>query len=246
MRVFVHHSYYGPSCDQTCPGFDESEGQGERYVIECSDNGICKQNGTDLRCQCYSYATGDDCSNACPGSYFDDVVKEVVECSNQGKCSLDGTEAQCECLPGYHGEDCNAECPGTEFNDDGTAIECSGHGTCVPSPDSSPGMESFVCQCTDGYSGEACEGSCPGIVEVDGVQMGCNGHGACEDNKCVCYKGYYGEECDKSCPGLLQGEDGSLKECNGHGTCDSDTLTCTCSDSRYHGDDCTLCCLPSS
>ena len=95
-----------------------------------------------------------------------------------------------------------------------------------------------MCQCSDGFFGEACDRSCPGQVEVEGVKMGCNGHGDCEKGKCVCHLGYYGEECESHCPGLLVDMDGVLRECNGHGDCDANTLQCVCSSDLYKGDSC--------
>lgn len=170
MQCVCKPGYFGLNCDEQCPGIDEP----------CSGHGSCEMaiSGA-LTCTCNPHFIGEDCSIPCPG---DNALP--FACSGHGQCVPENGEAICECNSPWDGFDCSCA----------PLFTCSGHGTC---------NEDATCQCFDDddpeihFGGVACErckkhwygDSChlrcdPNgryvPSDMDGLNIGCNGHGACE------------------------------------------------------------------
>ena len=222
----VTHRWHGDTCTEQCPGYltiDEG-------TFDCNGYGDCihNQSTNKWECVCDEYASGEGCQNACPVENTDSGA--TIVCSNHGTC--DSTAGTCDCNPGYYGDDCSLSCPGLRSATNETATECSGHGDCIDI-----GISKVECECNAGFYGEACDKQCPGLVEEDGVEYACSGHGECDNGVCRCDPFFYGEACDKQCPGLIE-INGEQRECNGHGVCNGQTLKCECVSPSYEGDAC--------
>ena len=96
------------------------------------------------------------------------------------------------------------------------AIQCSGHGVCVPE------MNSSSCSCDHGYTGEGCE------VTDYCLEQACNMRGVCMNGKsshsCACDPGYTDRDCEtdiNECVG---------QNCSGNGQCvdGENNFTCLC------------------
>ena len=222
------HRWHGSDCKEQCPGhitIDEG-------TFECSGYGDCIQNKSTKKweCVCDDYASGKGCEIACPVE--NDESGDTLVCSNHGACNP--AEGTCTCSPGYYGDDCSMSCPGLLSATNETAVECSGHGSCLDI-----GASKAECECNAGFYGEACDQHCPGLVKVEGVEYACSGHGVCNNGVCQCDPFFYGDACDKTCPGLIE-INGEQRECSGHGICNSQTLQCECSSASYEGPACGL------
>lgn len=157
-------------------------------------------------------------------------TKEWAVCSGRGAC--DEASATCGCYTGFDSSngfggvgargDCGfaaspiTSCPGS-------AVECSGHGTCSGHP-------SYVCTCDAGFTGGDCALlTCPAgtswfdaptatdAAHAEGAECSNRGHCDRESGKCVCLAGFTGQGCERTeCP---VGPDG--QECSAHGRCAS-------------------------
>ena len=169
LQCICNPGFYGPDCEQTCPSVNEKP---------CSGHGLCSYNAFEqLECACDTHYTGDDCSQRCPGD-----LSYPTPCSGHGTCISKETEAVCECRGTWDGFDCSCS----------PTYTCSGHGTC---------NDNSTCACFDTneihFAGSACEKckehwwgdrchlGCDTSKEymshpdTDGLDIGCNGHGAC-------------------------------------------------------------------
>jgi len=256
--------YWGPDCDNLCPGNGE-----------CDLHGRCNSGKTgDGRCTCFIGYWGDDCAGECPGLVTDPITGQVTQvCGGNGNC----ISGECICNSGWATELCTLECPG------GWSSPCNGHGNCGPADG--------VCTCdTDppgqakaaGWAGVACELECDG-----GTANPCSGHGVCDPllgtctcvndatgkwdgtacDRCVpgyygpnclslcvngytnlttcwCHAGWSGADCTLPCPGV----DSASGICNGRGTCrwghQYSSAGCNCV-VNYYSADCSIYCTPS-
>ena len=172
VQCICEEGFYGADCDKTCPSNVTN--------VPCSGHGSCAYDAiNNLVCTCDTHWTGKDCSLRCPG---DDSY--ATPCSGHGTCINQETEAVCECAGTWDGLDCACS----------PKYTCSGHGTC---------RENSTCACFDStepeihFTGSACERCqehwfgdqchlrCDAAMSytpnanTDGLNIGCNGHGAC-------------------------------------------------------------------
>lgn len=182
LQCVCNPGYFGPECSTTCGSVNEKP---------CSGHGTCAYDATEtLQCTCDIHYTGDDCSQRCPGD-----LSYPTACSGHGKCAGTDSGAVCTCSGVWEGVDCSCS----------ASYTCSGHGVC---------NDDATCACFDEpgmhFGGEACERCLPhwygqechlgcdpdkaytSSVDTDGLDIGCNGHGACavadsgEHVACVC------------------------------------------------------------
>ena len=110
------------------------------------------------------------------------------------------------------------------------AIQCSGHGVCVPE------MNSSSCACNHGYTGRDCEED---IDECSLMETHCSGRGNCSDGiasfSCSCEPGYTGQVCEtdiNECEG---------QDCSENGRCvdGENNFSCLCQPG-FTGDQCSV------
>lgn len=223
------NGFYGPDCNQECPGTDSSQG------TTCSNHGTCDSLGN---CTCTTGYGSYDCSVGCHfeastgycgghGTCFDGATRNgtcgCYQSSSQGFWSNENCTT---CLYGYYGQSCIQECPRSY----GEFCGGSARGTCETSTDYVSGW----CQCAFGWSGDSCSRPCDG-----GHVNPCSGHGYCNatSGHCTCYSseasggfwggrncsrcdtmysGSEGSGCTKLCPSTAENPD---VPCNGEGDC---------------------------
>ncbi len=251
------YGYYGENCQNECPGLGTSQG------ICSGKHGTCNQFG---KCICEDGFDGDNCED-CKNGYFDLDCKPCSLCQHGASC-ISGISGHCQCngnwagtycdtckinftgtdcaqcVSGRYGENCQNECPVS-----GGQV-CSGHGTCLNTPNNStgcacaPGWAGPDCStCDSTHYGANCENECP---VINGAV--CGGHGFCNSGfsgtGCSCNAPYggadctecdsthYGANCAKTCPTCANG-----------GTCahtTTNTIGCSCK-SPWGGSNCTAC-----
>ncbi|XP_052264801.1 multiple epidermal growth factor-like domains protein 10 isoform X1 [Dreissena polymorpha] len=158
-------------------------------------------------------------------------------CENNSTCN--NVNGKCTCLPGYYGEYCHKKCDITSIGVSGCeqSCACQHGGICAAG--------SGKCICTAGYMGEYCAEPCDQYHYGTNCTAMCDcNNGLCNavDGTCKCQLGFTGTRCEVQCPPGRYGE-GCLQTCpcqNG-GVCNflNNTITCSCSNTGYHGYHCT-------
>ena len=239
--------YYGPRCARQCPG--------QATNASCGGHGVCDDGPRGGgACSCQPGWAGADCARPCPG------LEDGSLCGGRGVCNVSTAVCACAqsdseghwgapdcltCAAGWSGVNCTLPCP---RDDGGTALVCSGHGTCA---------DGACVACTGGYCGGVCElppaqcAPCPtgtwgpgcGRVCPGGRAVPCSGHGQCDESmagtgRCICVTGWVGVACALQCAG------GAANPCSGHGVCDLATGACACAP-RWRGASCSMACPES-
>ncbi len=143
----------------------------------CSNHGICQENGQIATCKCDAGYTGEQCEvdiNDC----------QPNPCENGGSCTDQVNNYSCKCKDGFKGKNCEINIDECESN------PCQNGGECID------GVNQYTCNCKEGYIGKDCETE---------VQDGCNSNpcqngGTCDNvgqhgYTCNCKDGYEGTNC---------------------------------------------------
>ncbi|XP_070544275.1 uncharacterized protein [Ptychodera flava] len=207
---------------------DSSQATG---CIECADNELTEQKGSQSPGDCKDACANFPCANGgtcmafshtwhcqCPDNYFGVRCENAYSCANSNPCSNGGTCVQtehsyfCECQSDYYGDACEIELTPCSSN------PCANGGMCFVA-DGIPG--DFLCECQPDYTGEYCE-----VKINDCASNPCN-NGLCIDMgyqsvMCFCFFGWTGDFCQinqNSC---------EPNPCVNGGTCTGPPSSCQC------------------
>mmetsp|Transcript_69344 Transcript_69344/g.219412 ORF Transcript_69344/g.219412 Transcript_69344/m.219412 type:complete len:896 (-) Transcript_69344:944-3631(-) len=193
--------FWGPSCENACPGVDPDTGEGE----SCGPGGTCNPDGSCACDPCYSInpdtgsceldpppecvafqgkpectASGWQCG--CRGQFTGPTCDECA-CLNDGVCNV--VSGACNCVGGYTGNKCQYEACTREAS-------CSGNGECT--------LPEYQCICDAGWMGPD-DNQCSVYCLASDT---CSGHGTCTraDGSCNCAEEFDGAACDKCAEGF--------------------------------------------
>ncbi|CAL1282862.1 unnamed protein product [Larinioides sclopetarius] len=209
----------------------------------CLNNGKCKVEGKNFKCECTLPYTGPTCKDdictmnpclnggtckingtsfqcKCKTPYSGKLCEEVIDicsknpCENGGICRLKDNSPKCECRTPYFGDKCE--------KDSCTDNPCKNGGTCSLFGDS------FKCNCKEQFGGDNCE-------QDPCTKNPCENGGTCRlkgnSTKCFCKTPYFGDKCQK--------DPCTNNPCKNGGTCslNDDSFKCDCKE-NFIGDKC--------